>query len=266
MAGLVVSACLVALLGFGLAKLLEPEQVVSAQVESGLTTSDTVTGLVTVFEMLPALNLQSGVASTLQGTTAKMAAASDEKSLELDRKQIVQFGTGFVLDGKVVTNRHVVANERSDYLVQDNQGRIYMVQAIYRSDEHDIAILMVADFNLPSLILGETRMLQPGEKVTTWGTEAGSLTRVATTGELLGTGRSVSATASLGGNTLQLHDLLAVSSKIMPGSSGGVVVDSQGKVIGLNVATDLYGGQATSYAISVEQVKLAILAQKNTPE
>lgn len=146
-------------------------------------------------------------------------------------------GSGFVLwEGLVVTNRHVIAGASSGYCKLVGQSAKYEITGTAAVDDaHDLAILAVRGLKAPALAVGDSNQVAVGDEVYAVGNPEG----------LEGTFSQgiVSAIRHIGANTV-----LQMTAPISPGSSGGPILDTQGRTIGIAVAT-FSDGQNLNLAI-----------------
>src|SRR5579863_2036162 len=167
-------------------------------------------------------------------------------------------GSGFLIsaDGKILTNNHVVANERQLEVTLSDQSR-YKAQLLSRDETNDLALLQITTprGKLPALHLGDSDTLQVGQKVLAIGNPF-ALDGTLTTGIVSSLGRS------LQGENGALEDMIQTDAAINPGNSGGPLLDSHGNVIGINTAIygqQTAGGEAGSigigFAMPVNRVK-----------
>lgn len=183
-------------------------------------------------------------------------------------------GTGFVWDqqGHIVTNLHVVdgalARRRVTLEVQFNDKQIVDAEIIGGVREHDIAILRVslAADRLTPITLGTSDDLQVGQQVLAIGNPFG-FDQTLSTGVIGGLNRSV---PTEGGKSL-LDQLIQTDAAINPGNSGGPLLDSSGRLIGVNTAivspTGAYSG--LGFAVPVDRVIDSVdlvLEQSNGPQ
>jgi S1-C subfamily serine protease len=182
---------------------------------------------------------------------------SQEEGL-IDRSQNI--GSGFVIDssGLIVTNQHVVSDTTADYTVITEDGDEYTVVEILRDDFNDIAIIKVAleeGEELSALNLGDSDSLLVGQNVIAIGTPLGEYAGSATTGIISGLDRSVTASSGWFGSTAKTYeDVIQTDAAVNPGNSGGPLINSLGKVIGINFATTS-GADNISFAIPINKVK-----------
>jgi len=142
-------------------------------------------------------------------------------------------GSGFVWDdlGHVVTNHHVIA-EASEATVRLNDGRSYRAVLVGSSPAHDLAVLRInVSFDRPPPVpLGASRDLQVGQKVFAIGNPFG-LDYTLTDGILSALDRSIEDE-----DGRKIEHLIQTDAAINPGNSGGPLLDSAGRLIGINTA------------------------------
>lgn len=142
-------------------------------------------------------------------------------------------GTGFIWDqrGHVVTNYHVVADVQSADVRLPNQ-RVYQAALVGVSPEHDIAVLRI-DAPIggpPPVAIGSSDDLKVGQKVFAIGNPFG-LDYSLTSGVISALDRTIQSEE---GRTIE--HLIQTDAAINPGNSGGPLIDSAGRVIGMNTA------------------------------
>jgi len=165
-------------------------------------------------------------------------------------------GSGFLIspDGKILTNNHVVANERQLEVTLSDQSR-YKAQLLSRDEVNDLALLQIkARGKLPSLHLGDSDGLQVGQKVLAIGNPFG-LEGTLTTGIVSSLGRSIR-----GENDRPLEGLIQTDAAINPGNSGGPLLDSAGNVVGINTAIlgPNGGNVGIGFAMPINRAKLML--------
>lgn len=147
-------------------------------------------------------------------------------------------GTGFVIDpnGAIVTNYHVVAG--ADTITATVAGRSFTADLVGYDRTRDIAVLQLRGAGgLPTAAIGDSSALREGEPVVALGNARGSggpLTNEA--GTITGFGRSISAKDELTGSFEQMTGLIEFAAPVRAGDSGGPVVDSSGRVVGVTTA------------------------------
>ena len=165
-------------------------------------------------------------------------------------------GSGFLIssDGKILTNNHVVANERQLEVTLSDQSR-YKAQLLSRDEANDPALLQITPrAKLPSLRLGDSDALQVGQKVLAIGNPFG-LEGTLTTGIVSSLGRSIR-----GENERTLEGLIQTDAAINPGNSGGPLLDSAGNVVGINTAIlgPNGGNIGIGFAMPINRAKLML--------
>lgn len=151
--------------------------------------------------------------------------------------QSVSMGSGFfVRDGVIATNLHITERAARGYAKLVGKKRKYDIPGTVGIDKaRDLVLLAVKGAKAPSLSLGDSGEVAVGDEVYVVGNPLG----------LEGTFSQgiVSSVRQVGSDTL-----LQITAPISPGSSGGPVLNSKGKVIGVAAAT-FEGGQNLNFAI-----------------
>jgi S1-C subfamily serine protease len=165
-------------------------------------------------------------------------------------------GSGFLIssDGKILTNNHVVANERQLEVTLSDQSR-YKAQLLSRDEANDLALLQITPrAKLPTLHLGDSDALQVGQKVLAIGNPFG-LEGTLTVGIVSSLGRSIR-----GENERTLEGLIQTDAAINPGNSGGPLLDSAGNVVGINTAIlgPNGGNIGIGFAMPINRAKLML--------
>ncbi len=128
-------------------------------------------------------------------------------------------------DGLIVTNAHVVRTRTPQVVLPDGTR---LAARVLAHDRHlDVAALSVAKTGLPSIELGDSRAVQPGQWVTALGHPWG-IRGAATGGVVIGVGSNLPEMPE------DDRELLVVGLQLRPRYSGGPLVDDQGRLVGLN--------------------------------
>jgi serine protease Do len=175
-------------------------------------------------------------------------------------------GTGFVVspDGLIVTNKHVVSDTTAVYKVVTSDDREYEVEKISRDPINDLAIIRLKDArDLVPVTLGASDNLKAGQTVIAIGTALGEFRHTVTTGVISGLGRGIIAGSAYEGSLERLDDVIQTDAAINPGNSGGPLLDSNGQVIGVNVAV-AQGAENVGFAIPVNILKEAMVQFNET--
>ncbi len=166
-------------------------------------------------------------------------------------------GSGFIFDelGHVVTNWHVVKGA-SDAIVRLADGRSFRAKLVGQSPAHDLAVLRIlVNINRPRpLPIGTSGDLQVGQMVLAIGNPFG-LDWTLTKGIVSALGRELPADD---GTTIR--DLIQTDAAINPGNSGGPLLDSAGRLIGVNTA--IYSATGSNagigFAVPVDAVNRVV--------
>ncbi|TDR88022.1 S1C family serine protease [Enterovirga rhinocerotis] len=155
-----------------------------------------------------------------------------------------QSGTGFIWDrsGHIVTNAHVVQNA-SSVAIRFASGAVVRAEIAGLAPNYDLAVLRVrAGADLPAPVLvGRSDDLQVGQSAFAIGNPFG-LDQSLTTGVISALKRRLPTS---GGREIQ--DVIQTDAAINPGNSGGPLLDSAGRVIGVNTA--IYSPSGTNAGI-----------------
>jgi S1-C subfamily serine protease len=167
-------------------------------------------------------------------------------------------GSGFVIDreGHVVTNNHV-AGAAAELLVTLADEHTVPAEVVGTDPGSDLAVLKIdvpAD-ELAVVELGESAALQVGQRAIAIGNPFG-LERTVTTGVISSLGRTLSRDDS----GFQIAEVIQTDAAINPGNSGGPLLDSQGRVIGINTAIVSPSGvnSGVGFAVPVDILKRVV--------
>ncbi len=153
-------------------------------------------------------------------------------------------GSGFIWDndGHVVTNFHVVENANA-VKVTLASGKSYNAKPVGASPAHDLAVLFIdaPASQLKPITVGTSHDLQVGQKVFAIGNPFG-FDQTLTTGVVSALGRQIKAVTGQ-----VIEDVIQTDAAINPGNSGGPLLDSSGRLIGVNTA--IYSPSRTSAGI-----------------
>ena len=199
---------------------------------------------------LPSVALAEGAREIAKKTLPSVVLLAMEDSAG----HPIALGSGFfVSDRLVATNLHVIESAAGGYVKPVGEKGTFRVEGTVGLDStRDLALLRVQDATRPSLPLGESESVAVGDAVYAAGNPQG----------LEGTFSEgiVSGVRKVGHDTL-----LQITAPISPGSSGGPVLNQQGAVIGVAMAT-FTGGQNLNFAVPVSYLRSMIARQgKITP-
>jgi len=166
-------------------------------------------------------------------------------------------GSGFIWDneGRIVTNYHVVGDaSRVEVTLGDNA--VYKGVMVGAAPDKDIAVLQIAApaDELKPIPLGDSETLQVGQKVFAIGNPFG-LDHTITSGIVSALDREITAVT---GRTIQ--GVIQTDAAINPGNSGGPLLDSAGRLIGVNTAIYSPSGASAGigFAVPVDVVNRVV--------
>ena len=168
-------------------------------------------------------------------------------------------GSGFIVsdDGLIVTNRHVVSDTEAKYSILMNDGKTYDVEVLARDTQLDIAVLKIVDLpsdaELSHLSFGDSEKLKLGQRVVAIGNALAEFRNSVSVGVVSGLARSITATDDAG-RSENLEQVIQTDAAINPGNSGGPLLNIQGEVIGVNVATSR-GADNIGFALPAHVIK-----------
>jgi 2-alkenal reductase len=168
-----------------------------------------------------------------------------------------QTGTGFVWDaaGHIVTNNHVVQNA-SPIAIRLNSGEIVPATVVGTAPNYDIAVLRLGRVRQPPppIAIGTSGDLKVGQFTYAIGNPFG-LDQTLTTGIISALQRRLPT-----GQGRELADVIQTDAAINPGNSGGPLLDSAGRVIGVNTAIFSPSGASAGigFAIPIDVVNRVV--------
>jgi S1-C subfamily serine protease len=153
-------------------------------------------------------------------------------------------GSGFVIstDGYLVTNNHVVEDAHA-MKVTFADGIERNAELIGRDPHTDIAVLKVYDGDLKALQFANSDLLEPGQIAIAIGNPMG-LQHTVTAGVISATARTLRSSSGR-----LIDDVIQTDAALNPGNSGGPLLNSEGRVIGVNTAI-IPAAQGLCFAVS----------------
>ncbi|KAA8997827.1 Do family serine endopeptidase [Stenotrophomonas cyclobalanopsidis] len=163
-------------------------------------------------------------------------------------------GSGFIIspDGYVLTNYHVVA-DASDVKVKLGDSREFTAKVVGSDQQYDVALLKIDGRNLPTVRVGDSNTLKPGQWVVAIGSPFG-LDHSVTAGVVSAVGRST------GGPDQRYVPFIQTDVAINQGNSGGPLLNTRGEVVGINsqIFSASGGYMGISFAIPIDLAMSAV--------
>lgn len=151
-----------------------------------------------------------------------------ESLVQISNGQGAGAGTIWHSDGLIITNAHVIRGH-NNLNVTLSDGRTFPASIIAADDRLDLAALSINATNLPTIQTGDSHKLKAGQWVMAighpWGVQG-----AVTSGVIIGVGDQLPEM----GQIQPGREWIALSLHMRPGHSGGPVVDSDGRLIGIN--------------------------------
>jgi len=180
-----------------------------------------------------------------------------------EKIQEVGYGSGFIVssDGLILTNKHVVLDEKASYTVFTNDGKKYEAKVLARDPSLDLAILKINATGLPVAVLGDSSNLKLGQTAIAIGNALGEFRNTVSVGVISGLARTIVA----GGPGIEetINNVIQTDAAINPGNSGGPLVNLRGEVIGINTAM-AKGAENIGFAIPINLAKKDIESVKKS--
>jgi S1-C subfamily serine protease len=167
-------------------------------------------------------------------------------------------GSGFVYDNKghVITNYHVVQGGSSFVITFHNDPKQYKAKIVGVASDKDIAVLKLEDkpTNLSPITFGSSKELIVGQHSFAIGSPFG-LDYTLTTGVISALGRKIEG---IGG--VKINDMIQTDAAINMGNSGGPLLDSNGRLIGMNTVIFSTSGSSAGlgFAVPADTIKAIV--------
>jgi serine protease Do len=159
-------------------------------------------------------------------------------------------GSGVVItaDGYILTNNHVVEQADEVKISIGESNRRYDAKIVGRDPQTDVAVLQIEATGLSPAVFGDSEQLMVGDVVLAIGNPFGIGQSVS---------RGIVSALSRGGLDLEMEDFIQTDAAINMGNSGGALIDTDGRVVGINTAILSGGGgfNGVGFAIPINLVR-----------
>lgn len=185
----------------------------------------------------------------------EQASAVDSLSAQQFRKvpllgqldpSIENLGSGVIVSeqGHILTSHHVIENA-DEIKISLYDGRNLSANVIGADPETDLAVLQIQNLQLPSITLGDSSLISPGDVVLAIGNPFG-VGQTVTQGIVSAIGRD-----RLGVNVFENY--IQTDAAINPGNSGGALINANGELIGINtlISSNTGGSSGIGFAIPI---------------
>jgi len=200
------------------------------------------------------VDLNTGSSNGIDAKSVAAAITPSVVSIEVTTRTGGGTGSGSIYSSNssesiIITNNHVVADAATSGTINVEllNGDVYPAIIIGRDVAYDIAVIKIQAGNLPAIKLGDSSKVNVGDPVIAIGSPLG-LASTVTAGIISALNRPV-VTGSTG---LESYvNAIQTDAAINPGNSGGALVDTNGKLIGVNSAIATLSSGSTSGSIGL---------------
>ena len=167
-------------------------------------------------------------------------------------------GTGVIVssNGYILSNSHVTGEKYSTCYVTLEEKNTYKGVVVWANTDLDLSITKINAQDLPTISLGDSSNIRIGETVYAIGNPIGyEFRRTVTSGIISAINRSVKIEEN--DSTIYMTDLIQTDASINSGNSGGPLIDTKGKVIGIN-SVKITSAEGIGFAVPINVVKPVI--------
>ena len=226
--------------------------------------------VVAAAEIIPtAAVTEDAVVSATDGTSASLTDVSDVAAETVDsvvfveasltvrgRMTATSSGSGVIVssDGTIVTNAHVIDGAQA-VTVELTNGERYEATVVAEDSANDIAVLEIEATGLSAIDIGSTLDLSVGEPVIAIGNPLGL-----EGGPSVSTGIVSALERVIQGSDRELDGIIQTDAAISEGSSGGALLDADGRLIGITTAVGVssVGVEGIAFAVPIETVSTVL--------
>ncbi len=178
-----------------------------------------------------------------------------EAILDTNGTKELGIGSGIIVseNGYIVTNWHVAGEKYSNCYVTLENGEIIKGSVLWSDSDLDLAIVKIGANGLKFLELGDSDKIKLGQEVLAIGNPIGiEFQRTVTSGIISGLNRTIKVEDT--GKESYMEDLIQTDASINSGNSGGPLINSEGKVIGIN-SIKITSAEGIGFAIPINIIK-----------
>lgn len=252
-------------------KLTRPERVLLVAFTALLVLA--VAAVIVVLGRVAGTPVSTSPATSVPGApahAASLAKSVDPALVDItapDTYQMVEsLGTGIVLTsgGLVVTNNHVIEGATSVTARDVGNGQTYNVKIVGYDRSQDIALLqLIGASRLATARFGSSSKVAVGDGVVAVGNAEGAGgTPTYAGGSVTGLEQTISAADEMTGTTEELAGLIETNADVVPGDSGGALVNTSARVVGMVTAGSegfvFEGNSAQGFAIPSDTVRSVV--------
>ena len=164
-------------------------------------------------------------------------------------------GSGVIIteNGYILTNQHVSGNKYSSCYVTLEDGKIYEGNVVWADSNIDLAIVKINKNNLDCLELGDSDSIALAEDVYAIGNPLGmEFQKTVTKGIVSSLNRTIKIEDEK--QNVYMEDLIQTDATINEGNSGGALINSEGKLIGIN-SVKISNAEGIGFAVPINIVK-----------
>lgn len=185
----------------------------------------------------------------IEADTGSVGNWSDFGHFGISQRQQTATGTGLVIDsnGYILTNQHVIEGASLIQVKLDGNNKAYTARVVGQDYDSDLAIIKIDAGKLPTITMGNSDSIRPGDSVVAIGNPL-NLDHTVTTGVISAKERSVTI------DDRTYKDLIQTDAAINSGNSGGPLLNMQGQVIAINTAVST-DAQGIGFAIPINTAK-----------